>query len=74
MYIKYVGGGAEGFLMGVMKYFWYISMDHEIFFQIFDGPQNIFLCFILVILFFKFGAQKIDTSHQRDLRKSRHVK
>ena len=28
-------------------------MGHEIFFKIFDGPQNIFLCSIFVILFFK---------------------
>ena len=31
------GGGAEGFC-GVMKYFTYILMGHEIFFKIFDGP------------------------------------
>ena len=28
-------------------------MGHEIFFKIFDRPQNIFLCSIFVILFFK---------------------
>ena len=28
-------------------------MGHETFFKIFDGPRNIFLCFIFVILFFK---------------------
>ena len=28
-------------------------MGHEIFFKIFDGPQNIFLCSIFVISFFK---------------------
>ena len=39
--------------MGVMKYFRYILMGHEIFFKVFDGPQNIFLCSIFVILFFK---------------------
>ena len=27
-------------------------MGHEIFFKIFHGPQNIFLCSIFVILFF----------------------
>ena len=27
-------------------------MGHEIFFKIFDGPQNIFLCSIFVILLF----------------------
>ena len=52
-------------------------MGREIFFKIFDGPQNIFLCSIFVILFFKFkgvGAQNIPTSKQRDVRKTRHVK
>ena len=29
-------------------------MRHEIFFKIFDGPQNIFSCSIFLILFFKF--------------------
>ena len=47
---KYVGEGgggwgAEGFC-GVMKYFMHILMGHEIFFKIFDGPRNIFLCSI----------------------------
>ena len=37
----------------VMKYFRYILIGHEIFFKIFDGPQNIFLCSIFKILFFK---------------------
>ena len=39
--------------MGAMKYFRHISMGHEIFSKIFDGPQNIFLCSVFVILFFK---------------------
>ena len=39
--------------MGVMKYFRHVLMGHEIFFKIFDGPENIFLCSIFVILFFK---------------------
>ena len=38
--------------MRVMRYFWHILIGHE-FFKIFEGPQNIFLCFIFVILFFK---------------------
>ena len=45
--------------------------------KIFDGPQNIFLCSIFVILFFKLrrvGAQNIQTSHQGNLRKTRHLK
>ena len=36
--------------MGVMKYFRHILMGHEIFFKIFDGPQNIFSRSIFVIL------------------------
>ena len=39
--------------MGVMKYFRHILNGHEIFFKMFDGPQNIFLFSIFVILFFK---------------------
>ena len=33
-------------------------MGHEIFFEIFDGPQNIFLCSISIILFFKLKGLK----------------
>ena len=39
--------------MGVMRYFRHILMGHEIFFKIFNGKQNISLCSIFVILFFK---------------------
>ena len=39
-------------LVRVMKYFSHILIGHEIFFKIFDGPQNIFLRSIFVILFF----------------------
>ena len=46
-------GGAVVVLLGLMKYFKHILMGHKIFFKIFDGPQNIFLCSIFVILFFK---------------------
>ena len=48
--------------MGVMKYFRHILMGHEIFFKTFDGPQNIFLCSIFIILFFmlKWLKQKIS--------------
>ena len=63
--------------MLVMKYFRHILMRHEIFFKIFDGPQDIFLCSIFAISFFKLrevGAQSVQTSHQGDLRKTRHVK
>ena len=44
--------------MGVMKYFRHILMGHEIFLKIFDGPQNISLCFIYIILFFKLKGLK----------------
>ena len=40
------------------KYFRHILMGHEIFFKIFDGPQNIFLCSIFTILFFKLKGLK----------------
>ena len=53
LYIKYVRGGDQRVFVGVMKYFRQILMGHEIFFKIFHGPQNIFLCSILVSLFFK---------------------
>ena len=66
LYIKYVGGGGGGgggggFLWEVMKYFRHILMGHEIFFKIFDGPQNIFLCSIFIILFgLKHQISKLD--------------
>ena len=41
-----------------MKYFRHILMGHEIFLKIFDGPQNIFLWSILIILFFKLNRLK----------------
>ena len=45
--------GGRRVFVGVMKYFRHILMGHEKFFKIFDRPQNIFLCSIFVILFFK---------------------
>ena len=57
-YIKYVGGGWRKVFVGAMKYFRYILMGHEIFFKIFDGPRNIFLCSIFIILFFKLKELK----------------
>ena len=33
-------------------------MGHEIFFKNFDGPPNIFLCSIFIILFFKLEGLK----------------
>ena len=40
-------------MWGAIKYFRHILMGHEIFFKIFDGPQNIILYSIFIILFFK---------------------
>ena len=37
--------------MEVMKYFRHILIGHEIFFKIFDGPQNIFLSSIFTFFF-----------------------
>ena len=50
--------GKQKIFVGLMKYFRHIVMGHEIFFKIFDGPQNIFLCSIFVILFFKLKELK----------------
>ena len=44
--------------MGAMKYFRQLSMGHEIFFKIFDGPRNIFLCSIFIISLFKLKGLK----------------
>ena len=33
-------------------------MGHETFFKIFDEPENIFLCSIYIILFFKLKGLK----------------
>ena len=55
-------GRPEGFV-GVMKYFRHIFMGHEIFFKIFDGPQNIFSCSVFAILLFKLrGLENIQTN------------
>ena len=39
--------------VGAMNYLRNILMGHKIFFKFFDGPRNIFLCSIFIILFFK---------------------
>ena len=54
-HIKVCGRVKEGRMVfvRVMKYFRHILMGHEIFLKIFDEPQNTFLCYIFVILFFK---------------------
>ena len=50
--------GGQRVFVGAMKYFRHILNGHEIFFKIFDGPRNIFLCSILIILFFKLKGLK----------------
>ena len=56
-------------------------MGHEKFLKIFDGVQNIFLCSFLILAFSNFiwkfkcvWAENVQTGHQVDLRKIRHVK
>ena len=44
--------------MEPMKYRRHILMGHEMFFKIFDGLRNIFLCSIFIILFFKLKELK----------------
>ena len=80
LYIKYVREGERVFVEA-MKYFKLILMDHEIFLKIFDASQKIFLCLPSLIIFSDFiqkakevWAQNIQTGHQGDLTKTRHVK
>ena len=44
--------------VGAMKYFRHILMGHEIFFKVFDGPQNIFVCSIFMMLYLKLKGLK----------------
>ena len=44
--------------MEAINYFRHIEVGHKIFFKIFDGPGNIFLCFIFIILPFKLKGLK----------------
>ena len=44
--------------VGPIKYFRHILMGHKIFFKIFDGPRNIFVCSIFIILFSKLKGLK----------------
>ena len=70
----YVGRGSQGVFVGVIKYFRHILMGHEIFFQIFNVPQNIFLCSICVILFFKLRGleHKISFKKRLDMLNTSH--
>ena len=56
-YTKYVEGGPEGFCGG-HEICRHILMGHETFFKTFDVLQNIFLCSIFVILFFKLRGSE----------------
>ena len=49
---------TKNIFVGAMKYFRHILMGHEIFFKIFDVPQNIFLRSIFKILLFKLKGMK----------------
>ena len=60
-YINYAGGkggGGQRVFVGAMKYFRHILMGHEIFFKIFDGSRNIFVCSIFIVLFLKVKGLK----------------
>ena len=68
-YIKYVGGGGGGAedFCGGHEIYKHILMGHEIFFKIFDGPQNIFLGSIFKILFFKFQSLCFFKRFKKDM-------
>ena len=53
--------------MGAMKHFRHILMGHEIFFKIFDGTRNIFLCSIFKILVFKFQSLSFFKRFKKDM-------
>ena len=59
---SYIKEGGRRVFVGAMKYFRHILMGHEIFFKIFDGSWNIFLCSIFIILFFKLNGLKYKIS------------
>ena len=60
--------GGRRVFVGVMKCFRHIFMGHEIFFKIFDGPQNILLCPVFAILFFKLRGLEHKISKLEDIR------
>ena len=61
--------------MGVIKYCRHILRDHETFFKLFDWPQNISLCSIFVILFFKLRGfeHKISKLAIKEIQKRRDM-
>ena len=54
--------GGQRVFVGAMKYFRHKLMGHEIFFKIFDGPKNIFVCSNFKISFFKLKGLKHKVS------------
>ena len=49
---------AQRVFVEAMKYFRHILMGNEIFFKIFDAPQNIFFYSVFIILFFRLKGLK----------------
>ena len=68
--IKHTCKGTQGQMgfFGAMKYFRHKLMGHEIFFKIFDWPQNIFLCSIFVILFLTLRGWSTKYTNQPSRR------
>ena len=61
---------------GAMKYFRDNLMGYKTFLKIFDMPQNIFLCSLLILIFLIIPfvwAQNVHSDHQGNLRKIRYV-
>ena len=56
-----------------IKYFMHILMGHEIFFKIFDGPRNIFVCSIFIILFFKLKGSHPLSRYQANSGKNKKM-
>ena len=67
-------GGLEGFC-GVMKYVRHVWIGHEIYFKIFDRPQNILLCSIFVISFFQLRGleRKIPKLSIKEIQEREHM-
>ena len=49
-------------------------MGNEIFLKFFDGPQKIFPIFNFYYIHLKTYVRNVQSNHQEDLRKIRHVK
>ena len=65
--------GSEGFC-GVMKYFRHILIGHEIFFKIFDGPQNICLFYFHILFKLKGLKHKISKLTIKEISERHDVK